>query len=467
MSKWRTTDVVVLFAAVAIAALTRLIDLGSPARIIFDESYYAQDACTYLRLGTAVCGGLSEASWVHPPLGKWLIALGIAIGGYNPVAWRAPAAIAGVLVVPALYLLTRRLTGSTLAAAVAALVIALDPLSIISSRVAMLDIFVTLAGVLAVLFAVLHRDAISLREGDRHRLIEPWLVAAGLCCGIAIATKWSGILVLVTVAALTATWEMKARMRDGTIVHGLVAIAPTMIGCFVLLPALVYLASYVDRLNGVLLAAPWQQDSWPRVFAGRQLRMATFHVGLDETHPYASPAWSWLLGKRAVTYFFEVDAAGRYRHILAFANLALWLPGLLAVLWAAVTLVRVRQISRPEFVVVLAFAGAYLPWLLLTIGRPFVFLHYVLPAIPFLALAIGWAISALPPRLRRWIAVSAMAVAVLVTSFWAPLVYGWPISYDDWRMRIVFSDCTPDEFVDGRLVPQPHPGPPPSGWCWV
>jgi dolichyl-phosphate-mannose-protein mannosyltransferase len=467
VSKWRAVDFLLLAGVVAIAATTRLLDIGSPSGLIFDESYYAQDACTYLDLGKHVCGGISEASWVHPPLGKWIIALGIAIGGYHPAAWRAPAAITGILVVLVLYLLTRRLTGSTLAAVVAASVIALDPLSIVSSRVAMLDIFVTLAGILAVLFAVLHLDALARREEAGPRFFEPWLVAAGLCCGAAIATKWSGILVLGTVLALAGAWEIKARTRHETIAMALAAIAPTMIACFFLVPALVYLASYVGRLDGVLLAPPWQQDAWPRVFAGRELRMATFHVGLNETHPYASPAWSWLLGKRAVTYFFEVDAAGRYRHILAFANLAVWLPGLLAALWAIVTLIRRRMISRPEFVVVIAFAGAYLPWLLLTVGRPFVFLHYVLPTIPFLALALGWAISTLPRRIKIWSAASIMAVAVLVAAFWAPLMYGWPISYDDWRMRIVFSDCTPDQFVDNRLMPRPHPGPPPSGWCWV
>jgi dolichyl-phosphate-mannose-protein mannosyltransferase len=467
MPKWRTVDYLVLFAVLAVAAGVRLVDLGNPSRLVFDESYYAQDACTYLGLAKEVCGGTSEASWMHPPLGKWFIAVGIALGGYNAAAWRLPAVVAGLVCVAALYILTRRLTGSTVAAGTAAGVIALDPLSIVSSRVAMLDIFVTAAGVLAVLFAVLHRDSMAGRRADRKRLVTPWMLAAGVACGIAVATKWSGILALGTVVILIVAWELDARMEEGEFKRRLRVIAPSIVVCFVVLPALVYVASYVGRLQGELIAAPWQSDAWPRVFGGRQLRMAWFHVGLKADHPYSSPAWSWLLGKRAVTYFFEVDAAGRYRHILAFADLALWLPGLAATAWATVTLALRRQLWRADFVVAVAVAGSYVPWLVLAFGRPFTFLHYVLPTVPFLALAIGWALSRLPLAAMRWMAAGIAAVAISVTVFWAPLIYGWPLSYDDWRVRILFTDCTPDEVVNGRFAPRPHAGPPPDGWCWV
>ena len=467
MSKWRPIDGIVLGLLVALAAAVRLVDLGTPDRIVFDESYYAQDACTYLNLGRELCGGVSESSWGHPPLGKWLIALGIAIGGYEPAGWRSTAAITGVITVAALFILTRRVTNSTLGAGLAGGFVALDPLSIVSSRVAMLDIFVMCAGVLAVLFAVLHRDSITRREGRPTRVVEPWLIAAGLCCGVAVATKWSGILVLATVGLLALTWELDARRADGGRRQALAAMAPTLLVCLVLVPLAVYVASYIGRLEGVVFAPPWQKDAWPRVFGGQQLRMATFHIGLDASHPYASPAWSWPLGKRAVTYFFEIDADGRYRHILAFANLALWVPALLAAVWAAVTLGRRREIWNAEFVVALSVAGSYLPWLVLTVGRPFVFLHYFVPVIPFLGLALAWAVIRFPPGIRRWSAAAIAAVAIAAYVFWAPLIYGWPMSYDDWRLRILFTDCTPDEIVDGRLMPRPHAGPPPDGWCWV
>ncbi len=297
--------------------------------------------------------------------------------------------------------------------------------------------------------------------------MEPWLIAAGLCCGAAVATKWSGILILISVGLMTLSWELDARRANGGRRQALAAMVPMMLVCLVLLPAAVYMASYIGVLDGVVFAPPWQKEAWPRVFGGQQLRMATFHFGLEGSHPYASPAWSWPLGKRAVTYFFEIGADGRYRHILAFANLALWLPALLATVWAAVTLARRRQIWHAEFVVVVAVAGSYLPWLVLTTGRSFVFLHYIVPVLPFLALALAWSVTRLPPRPRRWTAAAIAAVAIAVFVFWAPLIYAWPLSYDDWRLRIPFTDCTPGELTDGQYMPRPHGGPPPDGWCWV
>jgi dolichyl-phosphate-mannose--protein O-mannosyl transferase len=232
-------------------------------------------------------------------------------------------------------------------------------------------------------------------------------------------------------------------------------------------PAAVYVASYAGRLDADLLAVPWHEGAWVREFLYRQLEMARFHGGLDDTHPYASPAWSWLLGKRAVVYFFEVDTAGRYREVLALANPLLWVPGLLAAAWGAVIALRRRVAWGPEVVVAMAVAAAYLPWLVLSANRPFVFLHYVLPTVPFLALALGWAVTRAPRGRGRALAATIGAVAIAVVVFWEPLVYARPLDYDSWRDRILFEDCTPAELTDGRLAPRPDGGPPPPGWCWV
>ena len=468
MLRWRTPDVVIFLAVMAIAIGVRLIDLGSPTRFVFDESYYVQDACVYLGYGPDTCVHEVEISSMHPPLGKWLIALGIWLGGYHPAAWRAPAVIAGVIMVAAVFALARRLTGSPLAAGVAGGVIAVDPLSIISARVGMLDIFVACASVLAVLFALLHRDWLVRRTPGTETRLRPWLLAAGIAAGVATASKWSGLLALGIVVAMTVAWELDARGATGRRISALSAMAPSIAAHLLIVPIVIYVASYIGRFQGELLALPWQPDSIFRVFGGRQLQMAAFHLGMDATHPYASPAWSWLVGKRAVVYFFEVDAAGRYREILAFANLALWLPGLAAAAWATTAFFRRRDVWRPEFVVMLAVAGSYVPWLLSPGGRAFVFLYYVLPVIPFLALAIGWAVSRATPTVQPWVAAGVMTVAIVIFGFWAPLIYAWPLSYDEWRMRIPFTDCTPAATSeDGQLRPPPEAGPAPEGWCWV
>ena len=200
-------DVLGFLGVLAVAMGTRFLGLGSPDQIIFDEIYYAQDACVYV-FGADVdlCSHSSEVSWVHPPVGKWLIAAGVAALGYEPFAWRLPAAIAGVVTVGLLYMLVRRLTASALAATVGAGILALDPLSIVASRVAMVDAFTTCAGVAALLFAVADRDSVARHAGRPNGLARPWRAAAGLAGGFAVATKWSGGAILVAVIVLVLAW---------------------------------------------------------------------------------------------------------------------------------------------------------------------------------------------------------------------------------------------------------------------
>ena len=82
-----------LVAAVGLGALLlRLPGLGQPRVFVFDELYYAPDAADLLRWGA------EHGQPAHPQLGKWLIAAGIRVFGFDPVGWRVAAAVAGAVV---------------------------------------------------------------------------------------------------------------------------------------------------------------------------------------------------------------------------------------------------------------------------------------------------------------------------------------------------------------------------------
>ena len=462
---WRRVDLG-LVAVVAIAAITRGFQLSSPGRLYFDE-FYAQDACVYLGLSESICGLSTEASWMHPPLGKWLISTGIALVGFEPIAWRLAPAAAGIVMVGLVHVLTRRLTKSALGAALAGGLVALDPLSIVMSRIAMLDTFTACAGVATVLFVVLAREQLERRRQGGRGSSRPWLIAAGVAAGVAVATKWSGVLAVGVAVLLVVAWEVSAARRSGrTWLSGVGAAVPSVVGWLIVLPAAIYVISYAGRLDGELVAVPWQEGAWVRQFVERQVQMLDFHVGLDLTHPYASPAWSWLLGKRPVALLIETGGAGRVREILAFVNPLVWLPGLAAAAAACVVAARRGRLWGPELVIAAGVAGTYLPWLMLAGGRSQVFAYYILPTLPFLAVALGWAAAELRTA-GRSLAGALAAVSIVVVLFWSPLIYGWPLDDEARQARIIFADCSDAEGQGRRLAPRRDSGPPPTGWCWA
>jgi dolichyl-phosphate-mannose--protein O-mannosyl transferase len=331
----------------------------------------------------------------------------------------------------------------------------------------MLDIFAACAGVAAVLFVVLDAEAIS-PPPSRSRLVRPWLGAAGVAAGIAVATKWSGVLVVAVIVLLVLAREAaQVRRTGGPALSGLRTAMPTVIGYLIVLPAAVYVLSYAGRVPGELAALPWEEHAWIRAFVERQRDMLAFHTGLDATHPYASPAWSWLLGKRPVVYLLEPGDAGSVREILAFANPLIWVPGMVAAIAAGIAVIRKRMRWGPEVVIMAAVMGTYLPWVILATGRSQVFVYYILPTLPFLAVALGWAAAQLSPRVGRVVAGGLAAISVGVLIFWSPLIYGWPLDREAWRSRVIFTDCGEWTEMLTRPLPERPSGPPPPGWCWI
>jgi dolichyl-phosphate-mannose-protein mannosyltransferase len=237
---WLGPALVALFAF-----LTRLYQLDRPGEQIFDEVYYRCDAKMLWEFGyehghtdpkpLPGCEATEGASFVvHPPLGKWLIGLGQYFGrgfgnlgeGFDdPWSFRIAAAVAGALSVLIVCRAGRRLFRSTLLGCVAGLLLTLDGLHFVQSRIAMVDIFLLLFVVAA--FAALLVD----RDDGRRRLAErlteattypgpslgfrPWRLVAGIMLGCAMATKWSALFVAVAFTLMALAWDAGARRTAG------------------------------------------------------------------------------------------------------------------------------------------------------------------------------------------------------------------------------------------------------------
>jgi 4-amino-4-deoxy-L-arabinose transferase-like glycosyltransferase len=306
---WGSNDSIVLFAITAIAAFSRVFRLSSPDRLVFDETYYAKESCFYLEASKQLCEWpKSPPAEVHPPLAKWLMGVGIKIFGFEAFGWRIVSVLAGVISVVLLYLLARKLLGSTLAAGTAAGILALDPLHFVHSRTALLDIYPMLFGVAAFLFLAYDRDRMMRASaGERGVWARPWRLAAGLAGGAATASKWSGGLVLAGVIVITLVWEVGRRREQGwgrAFLETLRREGPSMVVYLGLAPFAFYVATYIGRLEGPVLD-PMAQGSWAREWLRYQTNAFTFHRNLQAHHGYESPPALWILMKRPLLYWSE------------------------------------------------------------------------------------------------------------------------------------------------------------------
>ena len=484
---WTRLDAGLLVLITLSAALMRLVSLGRPIELIFDEIFYARDACWYV-VGTESACGISElASRTHPPLGKWLIGSGIAAFGYEPFGWRVAVAVAGTLSVALVYLLAWRLLrgvahgrGATVGAIAASGLLATDFLHLVHSRVGMLDAFIAFFVIGAVTCVVLDRDRARERSDApwwwRLTLGRPWRLLAGVCLGAATATKWSGAYVAPAIIGLVIAWEIAEQRaltphvgwwRTFTAAFRREAL-PT-IALLGIVPLLVYLASYTGRMPGLVLAPPWEPGSVWRGIWDHQQAMLDFHTTLGGDHPYQSPPWSWPLLRRPVAYWFS-DEGGTYREIMALGNPLTWWPGLVALVVLGVTWWRAAwPLHRPEPIILAAAVATYLPWLVLSGDRSQTFLWYFLPTVPFLALAVGFLAGMAWQRTAGRVAVVAYGLLIVASfAFYVPVLTALPLDPDAWRMRILFADCeragTPRQSLPDDSSSQ---GVPPDGWCWI
>jgi dolichyl-phosphate-mannose--protein O-mannosyl transferase len=412
--------------------------------LVFDERYYVREACGYAFRAASACGETLHLA-VHPPLAKWLIAGGIALFGHNPVGWRIVAAVAGTATVGVVYLLGRRLLGTTWAASLAAALLAADFLHFIHSRLAMLDVFLTLFATSAVLCCVYDvGDVRAAPAGGRALRIgpwppRPWRALAGLLAGAAMASKGPGAFALAAAVVITlgATWDsQRAAGNPQALVRTIRDHGLSVAAWYVMVPLAVYVVAHAGTVTGSWLVPPWTDGAWLHEFAETQQVTLGFHAGLNHAHLYESRPWFWFSSRPPVLYYFGWIGESAYEMILGFGNPMAWWFAVPAITYVAASAARARRVASEDAVIVLGFLFAYAPWFVVANNRP-TFLYYLLPALPFMYLALARAAMRLAGSSagRAVIALWLLAIAG-VTVLAYPLVSAGRIDRGSWRTTI-------------------------------
>ena len=389
-----------------ISALLRIFRLGTPNEVVFDEVYYVDGARDLLANGVELTNGKPEFV-VHPPIGKWMIAIGIKLFGDNPIGWRISAALFGVVSIYLIFLVARKLFKSDFLALLSAALASIDGIHLVMSRTALLDIFL-----------------MTFLFGAFTALIFQKYLLMALMLGLGLGTKWSALYFIIAIAVYLFIRERRA-----------------LISYVIIIPS-VYLISW----SGWFLSI----NGWNRKSSSNSLlslfnyhkEILDFHTGLETDHPYQASPWNWLILGRPTSFFYDspknCGSDNCAQEILAMGTPTIWWLGLISIFITIGYFIHRRDKSAG--LILVALLSNYLPWLMFPERTTFYF--YAIAFQPYLILAITFAIKEFladsQGKRRVWV-LSGFSLSALVFLYFLPLYLGTELTYESWYSRMWFS----------------------------
>ena len=410
----------VTVSAVVIGVWARLYHLGFPARILWDEKYFPVMANKYLQ---------GEYQFdLHPPLGKFIIAVGISLFGNDPIGWRIMPLLFGLALLPLVGALGWYCLKERVGALLLVTFFSVETIFIVNSRVGVMDIFLV--------FLVLATFLVALRAERSGQVI-----LCSILLGLAIATKWAAFPMAVPVGYVLWRKGLFRPFVGGLWISAIVYVA------------VVYVGALISVTANPVGAWLWVWD-WHLKAANK--------ISAVIPHGWGSPWWSWPIMLRPIRFFYGVDGDGLLQVVMAIGNPLIWWSGTLAVLAGIFDITRkaiAKKLSAddPIIPIILGYVFLLLPWVP---GTRIPYLYNYLPIYPFALLALAYWLCTLWNRRPwgSWVVVAFAISAVALSVYFLPLAIALPIKQQDLMNRIwtdywfVFEKPVPGS---GCLVPNP------------
>ncbi|MDO4513463.1 MAG: phospholipid carrier-dependent glycosyltransferase [Lachnospiraceae bacterium] len=379
---------------------------------MFDEIYYSRSAYELLQ-------GMDTYEWTHPPLSKIFMAAGVYLFGVTPFGWRCVCALAGVLVIPVIYLWALRLTGQTRYAAIAGALVTLDFMHLTLSRIATIDSIVALfiLFMFTLMYYQLSRWKQQILQGKGN--ISPgellYILIGAVMTGTACACKWTGFYAAAGIALLffvTFLYVLYTYRGNRVIVRGAWLRFVVTGVSYVAGLLSIYVASYIPmaRVRGVSV---WQA-AWLN-----SLDMFRFHSVITFDHPYESPWYSWLFDWVPLvdTGAFN-EVSGRVSMVVTMGNPVIWWCGFAAFVYVLYRACFLRD--KKAGYLSIAYLSMLVPWMFIT-RTVFIYQYYAC------ALILSGILSySLPYLKRRWKNVSVVLLEAALVCFilFYPIISG-------------------------------------------
>lgn len=379
----------------------------------FDEIYHARTAYEHLR-------NVEPYEVSHPPLGKLILSIGVALFGMTPFGWRFMGTLFGVLMLPVLWELLRRMFRDQRITICGTLLFAFDFMHFTQTRIATIDTYAVFFILLMYLFFYRYLTA-----------RKAWCLAlSGVFFGLGAASKWTCLYAGAGLGVLwLLDWMFRAAARRDSAWRDYAGALLKNIGfClifFVALPCAIYYVSYYPYGTAAGLGGGARMlcsRDYARIVLENQKFMFTYHSGLVATHPYSARWWQWLLDIRPILYYLGYGE-NTVSSIAAFVNPLLCWGGLLSLPVLAVR--AARDHSRRALFILVGYLAQVLPWVFIS---RLTFEYHYFPATVFLVLGLCEVFDLLRRRgALRWAYAFTGASLALFAVFY-PALSGMEVS---------------------------------------
>ena len=397
----------------------------------FDEIYHPRTAYEHLHL-------MPYYETTHPPLGKLIMSIGIAVFGMTPFGWRVMGTTFGIIMLPLLYILLKKLFERTRYSVLGTLIFAFDFMHFALTRMGTIDSYPVTFIIAMYLFMFLFgKRALDLAKNNPTKLKEGktiWkligtLALSRLMFGFGAASKWICIyagaglaveLLLIFVGVYMALPKKHKKLFLGF----LFKICASCVVTFVLIPGFIYTMSYlpISMVKGY-------PDVW-HAMLNNQTYMYNYHSGLEATHPYSSAWYQWPIDYRPLwAYSAPVETVGQNNIgcISIFGNPLIFWSSIVAFIYTVI--VGIIKRDKKVLFLVVGLLAQILPWVFVT---RCVFIYHFFASTPFLIIMIVYTLRDLEERFGWFKHISNCFVALcglLFVGFY-PVLSGMTVTKD-------------------------------------